>query len=110
MTGSNAGRPLSRWPVVIALLGWTAVAFAFLYFDPGSEPYWSHPLLCMRTVGRSAACVAGQNTINAAWQWLHIWPLLIACVSGYIAIVVIAVRGWQLRRAEQPDDRGMTDG
>lgn len=110
MTESNAGGRGSIWPVVVALLGWTAVVVAFLYFDPGSEPYWSNPLLCMRLVGRTAACQAGQNTINDAWQWLHFWPLLLACVSGYIAIVVVAIRGPRRRRGERPGDPAMTHG
>jgi hypothetical protein len=83
-----------------ALMIWTAVVLVLLWFDPGSAAYWSHPVLCMRLVGHSAACEATQARINDAWQWLHVWPLLIAMASGYVTIAVIALQGRRRRSAK----------
>ncbi len=86
-----------RWPIVAAILIWSAFSFAILFFDPGSEAYFrilnQPPFTCMRLVGRSAACKEAVIAANAAWVWIHQYPLLLSVAAGYVAIVVIAIRG-----------------
>ena len=82
--------------IVIAIALWTAVAFCIVFFDPGHSQSMVMP--CLRLVGRSPECEASQAAINQAWQILHVWPLLIAVASGYVAILVVAARGARRRR------------
>ena len=85
------------WAAVTAVLAWTLATVAVLYYNPGSEPYWristEPPFTCNRTVGHSAACDQAIQTLNDSWNWLHTYPLLGFIVLGYVAIVVIAIRG-----------------
>ena len=85
---------------IVAAGVWSAVVLWFLVFDPGYQP--SVLLHCGAFIGRSAACEAGQDAMNEAWQWLHIWPLLIACASGYVAIAIIRLRGRSRRQSSRP--------
>ena len=85
-------------PRMRALLGaiglWSLFVLALLYFDPGC----AQGPLCMRLVGRSAACQAQAATWNdVLWQYRTL-PLLAVVAAGYVAILVVAVLGRSRRR------------
>lgn len=82
-----------------ALMLWTAVSLALLYFDVG---YQRAVLGCMRAVGRSAACEDGQEIVDEAWWWLHGLPMIISISAGYIAIALVRVRAVTKRDRTSP--------
>lgn len=90
-----------RWPIAAAIVLWSAFSFLVLLFDPGSDVFWRSfnqpPLTCARFIGRSAQCDAAVNAANAAWQWLHVYPLLLFVAAGYVAIVLVALLGHRAR-------------
>ena len=87
------------WAAVTAVLAWTLATVAVLYYNPGSEPFWriytEPPFTCNRTVSHSASCDQAIQTLNDSWNWLHTYPLLGFIVVGYLAVGVIAYRGWR---------------
>ena len=92
-------------PFLAAAILWSAVAVGLLLFNPGQP---SVLLACMRMVGRSAACEAGQQTVNDASWWLHTLPLMATIAAGYIAVVILKLRGAPAPRAS--DKRAMSRG
>ena len=74
---------------VIAAVAWTVLVLGFVLFYPNDH----HRLACMSLVGRSAACVADQATINAAYQTYQTTPTLVAFAAGYVAIAAVRIKG-----------------
>ncbi len=78
------------------MAAWTLLTLTFVLFYPNDY----HRLPCMGLVGRSAACEAGQATINAAYQTYQTIPSLVALAAGYVAIVAVRVKA--SRRSTRP--------
>lgn len=70
--------------VAAALVGWTVVAVAIVFFAGGvvNTPG------CAHAVSASADCQAALTAENDAIFWSHTLPMVIAIVAGYVVVLI----------------------
>lgn len=76
--------------LLLAVQAWTIVGLALLLIDPGGVPA---RLECARRISPTAACLAAQDVVTDVWRMLHFWPLLATIGLGYLAILLVFLRG-----------------
>lgn len=76
-------------PFVVALLAWTAIVIALLFFYPTGF----HAVGCFQPVGPGPRLECVSVVISHVWWEHETMPLLIWLAAGYVGIVGVRLAG-----------------